>query len=68
MDRCWYTKTVLDYNPKGLVHLYQRGDASLCGKKFNYMWFVSNKQIEVTCIKCMEIYTKMENENHGNIE
>jgi hypothetical protein len=62
MRYVWYTKSLTDEQPSGLVHIYQHGDLTLCGKFMdgNGRWFVSGELEpgKATCRECIRVERK----------
>lgn len=52
---CWYTRSMEDERPRGLIHAHSHGDQTLCGIEFSGpRWLVAwdDREVKVTCKKC----------------
>lgn len=51
----FYTVSLSNDIPKGLIHIYESGNHTLCGKLMNKRWYISDENIPITCKKCKKI-------------
>lgn len=59
----WYTKSLTDTDPSGLVHHTEDGQVTTCGKSYwGKRWYNGKDTVKVTCPYCLKI---MEKENAG---
>ena len=50
----YYTVSMKDTTPKGLIHLYESGNATVCGQALSNRWVITRNEKEVTCKECLE--------------